>query len=62
MTQAIIDDADKIIENAYAEMARGFFRLREAGYHQEAYDQMGVVLHLLMEDRQFLRKHRGVNP
>lgn len=50
------DEIEGIIENGYAEMMRGFFRLRQSGQYQREYDTMGHVINLLMEDRQHLRK------
>jgi hypothetical protein len=53
---------EKIIENGYAEIMRGCYRLRQAKKYQEEYDSMGVILNLLMQDRQHLREMYNVNP
>ena len=52
----IADEADALIEEGYAKMMTGFYRLRKAGLIQDEYDQMGVVIHMLLQDRQHIRK------
>lgn len=44
------------IEEGYATLATGLFILRNHGMNQEAYNELGVVLNLLTEDRQYLRE------
>lgn len=50
------NEADALIEEGYAKMMTGFYRLRKAGLIQDEYDQMGVIINMLMEDRQHIRK------
>ena len=57
----IADEADTLIEEGYAKMATGFYRLRKAGLIQDEYDQMGVVIDMLSQDRQHIRKTYKVN-
>lgn len=57
----IADEADALIEEGYAKMMTGFYRLRKAGLIQDEYDQMGVVVNMLLEDRQYIRKTYKVN-
>lgn len=52
---------EKIIEDAVGELYRGFFRLRQAKLYQEEYDSMGIVLNMLMKDRQFLREKYNIH-
>lgn len=56
------DEIEGLIEDGYATMMRGFFRLRKSGQYQREYDTMGHIINLLMEDRQHLRKTQKVNP
>lgn len=56
------DEIEEIIENAIAELYRGFFRLRKSEQYQREYDEMGVIIHMLMQDRDHLRKTYGVKP
>jgi len=53
---------DQLFEDGFAMVAVGAYRLMEDGKYQEAYDQLGYVLDLLMEDRQMLRKKYKVEP
>lgn len=50
------NEADTLIEEGYAKMMTGFYRLRKAGLIKDEYDQMGVIIDMLMEDRQHIRK------
>lgn len=56
------DEIEGIIEEGYARMMLGFYKLRQSGQYQREYDSMGHVINLLMEDRQHLRKTYKVNP
>jgi len=58
----MVKSPDQIIEDGYAEMMRGFFKLRQAKKYQEEYDAMGTIINLIMEDRAHLRKTYKVNP
>ena len=40
----------------------GAYRLMKDGKHQEAYDSLGHIINLLMEDRQMLRTKHKVEP
>lgn len=42
-------------------MMTGFYRLRKAGLIQDEYDQMGVIISMLSEDRQHIRENYKVN-
>lgn len=52
----------ELFEDGFAEIMLGAFKLRKQGKYQEAYDELGVVLHLIMQDRQELREIYKVNP
>ena len=52
----------ELFEDGFAEIMLGAFKLRKEGKYQEAYDELGVVLSLIMQDRQELRKMYNVNP
>jgi len=54
------DEIDTIIENGVGEIYRGFYRLRTSEQYQREYDEMGALLNMLMEDRDYLRKNKGV--
>ena len=56
------DEIDSIIENAVGELYRGFFRLRKLEQFQREYDEMGIIINMLMQDRDHLRKTYKVNP
>ena len=55
-----IEEIEAIIEDAIAELYRGFFRLRKAGAYQVEYDNMGALLMMLQQDRMNLRNQHGV--
>lgn len=57
----IADEAEALIEEGYAKMMTGFYRLRKAGLIQDEYDQMGVIINMLSQDRQHIRKTFEVN-
>lgn len=52
----------ELFEDGFAEIMLGAFKLRKQGKYQEAYDELGVVLNLIMQDRQELREIYKVNP
>lgn len=56
------DEIEEIIENAVGELYRGFFRLRKSEQFQREYDEMGIIISMLMKDRDHLRKTYKVNP
>ena len=56
------DEIDSIIENAVGELYKGFYRLRKSEQFQREYDEMGVIINMLMQDRDHLRKTYKVNP
>lgn len=56
MLEPAIDEIEEIIESAIGELYRGYFRLYQTEQHQRAYDMMGRLLNMLMEDRERLRK------
>ena len=47
---------NQLFEDGFVNIATAQFRLRQAGNHQEAYDEIGHILNLLMELRQDIRK------
>ena len=49
-------DTMQLFEDGYVNIATGMFRLRQEGKHQEAYDEIGHILNLLMEIRQDIRE------
>ena len=55
-----VDEIDNIIEKGVAEIYRGFYRLRISEQYQREYEEMGALLSMLMEDRDYLRKNKGV--
>ena len=55
-----LEKANLLIEQSVGEMFRGFFQLRKLKEYQEEYDTMGVIINMLMNDRQFLREKHGV--
>lgn len=50
------DEIQKLFEDGFASISLGAYKLREAGNYQDAYDELGHVIYLFMEDRQELRK------
>jgi len=55
-----LEKTNLLIEQSVGEMYRGFFRLRNLKEYQEEYDTMGVIIDMLMKDRQVLREKHGV--
>ena len=53
---------ERLFEDGFAEIMLGAFLLRKQGKYQEAYDELGVVLDLIMQDRQELRIMYKVKP
>ena len=51
----------QLFEDSYANIMLGSYKLSKQGQHQEAYDEIGHVLDLLMEARQELRKSGHIN-
>jgi len=62
MTSVRKKTTEQLFEDGFSEIMLGAFRLRKEGKHQEAYDQLGYVINLIMEDRAELRKIPGVKP
>lgn len=60
MSDYTMEQATEVIENAVGELYRGFFMLRKMNQYKEEYDQMGILLNMLMQDRDFLRKNYPV--
>ncbi len=50
------DNPDKIIEDAVGELYRGYYRLRQQKQYQKEYDSMGVLMDMLLRDRDYIRK------
>lgn len=57
-----VDEIEGIIEDGYAKIMLGCYRLRTTGQYQREYDTMGHIINLLMQDRQYLREKYKVNP
>jgi len=56
------DETDSILENAVGELYKGFYRLRKSEQFQREYDEMGIIINMLMQDRDHLRRKYKVNP
>jgi hypothetical protein len=52
----------ELFEDGFAEIMLGAFKLRKEGKYQEAYDELGDIISLIMQDRQELRTMYKVNP
>jgi hypothetical protein len=55
-----LEKANLLIEQSVGEMYRAFFQLRQLREYQEEYDAMGVIINMLIQDRQVLREKHGV--
>jgi hypothetical protein len=53
---------EELFEDGFSEIMLGAFKLRKEGKYQEAYDELGVIIDLIMQDRQELRIMYKVNP
>lgn len=53
---------DQHFEDGFAEIMLGSFKLRKEGKYQEAYDELGSIVDLLLEDRHELRSLYKVGP
>jgi len=60
MSNYTLEQATEVIENAVGELYRGYFMLRQMNEHKEEYNQMGTLLNMLMQDRDYLRKNHSV--
>lgn len=60
MKKSELEEIEAIIEDAVAELYRGFFRLRKAEQYQAEYDSMGALLMMLQQDRMHLRDTHSV--
>ncbi len=49
------EELNEQMEHAVGELYKVFFRMREAGLHQDEYESMGTLLNMFTEDRQHLR-------
>lgn len=56
------DEINSILENAVGELYKGFYRLRKSEQFQREYDEMGIIINMLMQDRDHLRRKYKVNP
>ncbi len=54
------EELNEQMEHAVGELYKVFFRMREAGFHQDEYDAIGTILNMLTEDRQVLQVKYGV--
>lgn len=50
----------QLFEDGYVNIALGAFKLRKQDRHQDAYDEIGHILTLLMEMRQDIRKTANI--
>lgn len=62
MTMTVPKHSADPVEDAVAPLYVAFYNLRKAGLYQEVYDAMGIVINMLMEDRDHLRKTYKVKP
>lgn len=60
--QPDIKEIEAGIEAAVGELYKGFHRLRKAEAYQAEYDNMGALLSMLMQDRQYILKTYKVKP
>ena len=51
----------QLFEDGYVNIALAAFKRRKLGEHQEAYDDVGHIIDLLMEIRQDIRKTAKIN-
>jgi hypothetical protein len=46
---------EDLVESGYVLISRGIYRLLQEGNHEKAYEDLGIVLRLIQEDRANLR-------
>ncbi len=56
------DEINSMIENAVGELYKGFYRLRKSEQFQREYDEINVLISMLMQDRDDLLKNYKVDP
>jgi len=49
-------DPNQLFEDGFVTITLAAYKLRKEGKHQEAYDGLGHIINLLMQDRQDIRK------
>ena len=54
-------DPNQLFEDGFVTISLASFKLRNQGKHQEAYDELGHIINLLMQDRQDIRKTAKIN-
>lgn len=54
-------DPNQLFEDGFVTISLAAFKLRNEGKHQEAYDELGHIINLLMQDRQDIRKTANIN-
>jgi hypothetical protein len=50
----------QLFEDGFVLIATGSFRLRNEGKYQEAYDELGYIIDMLMQDRQEIREKHDI--
>ena len=54
-------DPNQLFEDGFVTITLAAYKLRKEGKHQEAYDGLGHIINLLMQDRQDIRKTAKIN-
>lgn len=54
------EDLEKQMEEAVANLYVVLYRMREAKEYQQEYDEMGSLINMLSQDRDFLRRKYNV--
>ena len=55
-----IEEIEEMLDKAVGDFYVALFLLRKAGEYQTEYNAMGVLINMLQEDREQLRKSRKV--
>lgn len=55
-----IEKLELQFEEAVGQLYAALYKLRQAGFYQEEYDNMGSVIRMLIQDREHLRLKYGV--
>lgn len=54
-------DPNQLFEDGFVTISLASYKLRNDGKYQEAYDGLGHIIDLLMQDRQEIRKTAKIN-
>ena len=60
MNMKTIEEIEEMLDKAVGEFYVALFLLRKAGEYQTEYNAMGVLINMLQEDREHLRKNHKV--